>query len=478
MGTSVPSDRNRITGMSFVANLRSETIEAFANHETSLSAYLLSSHRVSPAALEEARVVRDANLPLFADNGTKPLIDQSIEAFRDDARVISTEIRDIRHELGHVPRGREIPTSLRRRANELANEVVAHATQVSEAVDTEQVLVTQLSMAPTDLIAQEDFATACLIALNLERETTGWPISRTDTRNRRSIRLWRRVAEDSRCRGIRVHAVLNAMDYNTARSAGRLAARAGVTHAAIGIAGITKDPSAVDFFTVDSGSFLLEKPAPRRYLRLAQLLRGIANGYREAGGNLRQFHCLGLGAPFLMPVPPAALDETATITTDATSPIHDAVRDRVLYDAEKAGDRASTLEIVKRILEGGEWPFLSPFTQAFRDEFGNDPEQAREWFRQSQEPDITREHLRIQSRLTDSLPLFCDAEPDVARAASKARIAHNHWVLDQLTRKLGEPGDRRKKALMAINEIIAQKNTVTTRGLVGALSVFTQTDGH
>ncbi|MDC0663549.1 hypothetical protein N6L25_13360 [Marinobacter sp. SS21] len=462
--------------MTFVANLRSETIEAFAAQEASLAAYLLSSHRVSPAALEQARLVRDANLPLFADNGTKPLIDQVIDKFQHDAKVISAQIREIRHELGHVPRGQEIPAILCQRANELAAEVVEHATQVSEAVDTEQLLAAQLSMAPTDLIAQEDFATACLIALNLERETTHWPIPRIDSRNRRSLRLWRRIAEDARCQGIRVYAVLSAMDYNTARSAGRLAARAGVTHAAIGMAGVASDSSAVDFFVVHTASFSLDKPAPRRYIRLAQLLRGITNGYAEAGGDLHRFHCLGLGAPFMMPVLAAALDDTTAITTDATSPIHDAVRDHVFYDPEHAGDRASTREIVVRIVNGGNWPFMSPFTQAFRDQFGHDPESARRWFASLDQPHITKAHLRTPSILTQALPLFCEAEPDTSRVASKTRIAHNHWFLNRLTRELGSTAERRDKALLAIHDLVASKKTITTRGLVGALSVFAETN--
>ncbi len=40
------------------------------------------------------------------------------------------------------------------------------------------------------------------------------------------------------------------------------------------------------------------------------------------------------------------MGETTLMTEDATSPIHDAVRDRVLYDPEKDGDRATTRQIV------------------------------------------------------------------------------------------------------------------------------------
>lgn len=58
-------------------------------------------------------------------------------------------------------------------------------------------------------------------------------------------------------------------------------------------------------------------------------------------------------------------------------PIHDATRHHVLYDAQRDGGRASILSIVHRILDGGDWPFLSPFMVAARDRFGHDPDAAR-----------------------------------------------------------------------------------------------------
>jgi hypothetical protein len=62
--------------MRFISNLRRDTIEAFALAGAESHGYLLSSHRITPAALEDAAVVRGLGLPLFADNGTKELIDE------------------------------------------------------------------------------------------------------------------------------------------------------------------------------------------------------------------------------------------------------------------------------------------------------------------------------------------------------------------------------------------------------------------
>lgn len=460
--------------MKFVANLRNETIDAFGDQGIQPAAYLLSSHRITPSTLEAAAVVRGLGLPLFADNGTKPSITDTINRFKDAAEEIRLSVKALRKEIGEIPRGKQVPPELRDKSSNLADEVIDHATEISEAIDSEALLKAQLSMNPTDLIAQEDFATACLIGLGLERETTGWSISRFDTRNRRSLRLWKRVAEDPRCNGIRVYAVLSAMDYNTARSAGRLAAASEANHLALGIAGITLDPSATDSFVMGRASLKLEKVAPRRYVRLAQIMRGLAEGYLEAGGNaIQNFHCLGLGAPFLLPIPPAAHRQHTHLTTDATSPIHDAVRDRVLYDPEKDGDRASTREIVQRIVNGGNWPFLSPFSQAFREQFGHRPEDAREAWEALGRPAITHQLLETDNDLTDALPLFAEADEDLRKIALRTHIAHNHWVLGRITEVFDTSTDgRREIALVAIVRAVTGASMITGLGLRAALQVL------
>jgi hypothetical protein len=458
--------------MRFVANLRNETIAAFAEQSIQPAGYLLSAHRISPAALASASKVRSLGLPLLADNGTKPLIDETIATFEERASKIRLEVRDIRKILGRIPRGNDVPDPLRKKASSLALDVVDHAVRVSEAVDAEALLQAQLSMQPTGLIAQEDFATACLMALNLEREITGWSISRFDDRNRRSLRLWRRVVKDPRCRSVDVFAVLSAIDYNTARSAGRLAAKAGTTHAAIGIAGITGDVSGVDFFVIGTRSVKIDKPVPRRYVRLAQIVRGFADGFHDGAGALASFHCLGLGAPALLPIPAAALDERTVITLDATSPIHDAARDQVLYDPEHEGDRASITEIVERIVNGGDWPFVSPFTTTFRGTFGHKPAKARAAWKEAGQPAITSDLLNVASPLTAAVPLFCNADAAIQPVVTNTRIAHNHWVIGQIAEAVADGRGRHKAAMAAFDRWLAKPESATTRGLKSALAII------
>src|SRR5262245_2545384 len=461
--------------MRFVANLRQETIDAFSAQEIQPAAYLLSSHRVNESTLRAAAIVRELNLSLFADNGTKPLIESTIELFDERANEVREAVKQLRKKLGRMPRGKDIPDKLRNHSSDLAGEVVKHATDVSDAINTEELVELQLSMRPTHLLAKEDFATASLMALDLERKITGWPISRFETRSRRSLKLWKRVADNPRCEGMTVYAVLSGMDYNTARSAARLAAAQGVPHAALGIAGITLDPSATDFFVLGRVSVALSTPAPRRFVRLAQILRGLADGYAGAQGSLKSFHCLGLGASAMLPLAAVALGETTAVTADATSPIHDAVRDRVLYDPAEQGDRASTVEITERIVNGGDWPFLSPFTKRFREEFGHDPGKARSSWEDQGRPPITIELLQAASDLTAALPLLCEAEPAIRTIASKTHIAHNHWVLGEICETFPDKAGRHELASAAIDAWLSRQTSIsTTRGLTAALRVLAE----
>ncbi|WP_299587863.1 hypothetical protein [uncultured Microbulbifer sp.] len=450
--------------MRFIANLRRQTLDAFASHLVSADGYLLSAHRITNPNLQLAVEVRNRGLPLFADNGTKQLIDSVIAKFSQSARAVTLEVKMLRRQLGHLPRGREVPLSLRKQADALAESVLTDCTERSESIDTNQLIQRQLSMNPTDLIAQEDFTSTCLVALDLEREITGWSVERIAARNRRSLRLWQKVAEHRLCQGLTTYAVLSAMDYNTARHAGQLAAEAGVSSAAMGLAGVCGDLNATDFYVSGRASFKLARPVPRRYVRLAQVLKGIAEGYRDRNATLQRFHCLGLGAPSLLPIAAAALPAETTVTADATSPIHAAAKDRVLYDPENFGDRASTKEIVERILNGGNWPFLSPFTKSFKQRFGHDPEGARRWWTTLGNPSISREILREPSDLTSSLPLFCEADQQVRPIARDTWIAHNHWVLGELTEGRSGP-QRREFAHRIIDHWLDGPLTTTSRGL-------------
>jgi hypothetical protein len=144
----------------------------------------------------------------------------------------------------------------------------------------------------------------------------------------------------------------------------------------------------------------------------------------------------------------------------------------VLYDPAKDGGRATTLSIVRRILGGGDWAFVSPFMISARERFGHDPAAARSWAAENEHGSIQREHLSAPSGLTRALPLFTSADPKVFRIVSRTWIAHNHWVLDDLANQLSHT-DRRAAALASVErQIDSASSLTTTRGLTAAREIL------
>ncbi len=456
--------------MWFVANLRERTIEAFGRHGIQPDAYLLSTHRITSAALAHAHALRDEGVPLIADNGSKALIDQVLDVFGQPADGIWDRVRDIRRAVGRTPRGQDVPDELRQGASALAHDVVDFATELSEQVDPEALLDAQLSMRPTSIIAQEDFAVACLLALNLERETTGWRIASFERRNIRSLGLWERVADNPRVKDLTVYAVLSGADYNTAHAAGRLAADAGVQDVAVGCAAFMLDRTAVDFYTLGTANFRLTQPSLRRYVRFTQVIAGIRDGFAARRRPLRSLHTLGLGAPVMFPVLAAAATAAVQLSTDATSPIHDAVRGGELYDPEAHGARVPMHRIVARVLKGQAWPFVCPFCQHFRDEHGHDPRTAIAIWEQTGQPDPDSVFLDNPD-LGAALPLFAGTDPD--GLARRTHVAHNHWVLGELGRTVPDEA-RWDWAMRQIAALLSGASLSTSRGLTASVEILEQ----
>jgi hypothetical protein len=178
----------------------------------------------------------------------------------------------------------------------------------------------------------------------------------------------------------------------------------------------------------------------------------------------------------MFPIAAAAFSDATQVTLDATSPIHDAARDRVLYDSEEDGKRTTTREIVEHILGGGEYAFASPFTREFRDTIGHRPDAARAAWNALGRPPVTELLLETPTDLTAALPLLADADPAQRRNVVRTRIAHNHWVLGQISGSLPDQPGRRALAFAAIDRLMAGPATVTTRGVAAARDVLTRTD--
>lgn len=449
--------------MKFFTNLRPQSITAFEAHDYEPKAWLLSTHRLNEQTLKHALDLRKRGVPLFSDNGTKQLIDKTMKKFRKKAGKISKEIAAIKEELGHHVKENDLPLDIKQKSAKLARKVIRKCVKLSEKLDWEELLEDQLSMKPTHLIAQEDFATACLIGLNLEREYTGLSKEELAKRNLRSLKLWDRVANDSRCKKIKVYAVLSGMDHETALDAGKLAARKGATHVAWGIASIMLDMNTVDFYRVGKSETALEKPVRRRFVRFAEIIRGLVEGYEVEGKRLEGFHGLGLGAPILFPILALEMDPDTEVTIDSTSPILNAVRLNTLFDPERDGDRVSFIKIVERILDGGEWSFLCPFCKKFRADFGYKPDAARKWWVDNGKPKITNKDLEAGKPLSKMVPLFTKHEKP--SMVDNCRISHNHWVIEHFLDQVPLGDGRISWAEKKIDEMISYETTSTEKSL-------------
>ncbi|MEA3275773.1 MAG: hypothetical protein U9Q81_10895, partial [Pseudomonadota bacterium] len=366
---------------------------------------------------------------------------------------------------------REVPPDLEREASTAAHAVCDRVDALLAAQPLEALIDTQLRMHPTHLIAKEDFATASLLALGLERDITGWPVAYFDRRNRKSLDLWESVRTDPRCRTIQVFATLGATDYNTARSAARLAAQRGVENVALGFAGLNKDPWTCKSYLAGHRR-ALPSSAPRRYVRITAILLGIRDGYREAGCPLKAFHALGMGARDQFPLLATIFDHTTALTADATSPVHDAVSDLVLYHAQDPGERVEAWEAAGLALRGDESAIRSPFCHHFIRQHGHDTAAARAWWESAGSPAVNRELVAPESPLAAHLPLFAVGRGGVTAEQEKTRIGHNHWVTDKAAEALDHP-ERRGLGRKMIEDLVEKRDHFSVReGLRASIEIL------
>lgn len=416
-------------GLRFVTNLRPQSIASFEGASFQPDAWLLSTHRLEPQTQRYAEDVRAAGIDLYADNGTKPLIDAVAALHKHDAAPISAEWAALRSaDPDAAP-----PAALRRRAVQLADAVCDEVDTHLKARPVTDVIDDQLRMDPTHVFAQEDFAIAVLTVLGLERDLLGWGAAQYSARNERTLRRWRRTAEDPRMRGRCVFAVLSAVDYTTAVSAGRVAARYGADSLAYGFAGPNSDTSWTDRVYLGRTPVPLPSKAPNRYARIPLILGGFVDGMAAGKQTLRHFHALGCGATPQFPALVAAMPAWTDVSTDATSPLKDAVTDRVAYHYDPAewADRITVLEGANAVITGDDWSCGCMFCAYIKDRFGWHPDRAiRAAAALDRDLDVT--DLDPAAPIGTALPVFATARGSAAGPMTRSRAGHNHWVIELL----------------------------------------------
>lgn len=462
----------------FFVNLKSETGDFFARTDYRPDAWLLSSHRSTAGLAGMARRFAAEGCRVMADNGTIEFIRLALARHESEAAQIAAEWKALCREMGaglRLPYASRVPAPIRARARALFEQLCADADAALAGLDPEALASLQLAMDPSHVIAREDWAVATALSLGLERELLGFGSQRYVQRNRVSLAHWRAARADPRMAGRKVFVTLAASDYTTARAAGREAARWGVRCVALGFASLNSDNSYTDS-TYLPRRRRLAQPAPRRYIRLAEIVCGLRDGFRREGQELGAFHALGLGARAMWPILVAGLDEGTEITVDATSPIKDALGPApVVYVPDDASGRMPVTHLAGHWLKTGELPFASPMLAFGLKTLPNRREQANAALAQLGLAMPTQELLHTSQPLGKALPLFANGPG--AGEGNDCLIHHNYWVSVEAAAAIPQD-DRRAWALAQLAAKARQTDgSITVRnGCRGTLDALGATD--
>ena len=460
--------------MRFLTNLKKPSLEFYEEIQYRPHSWLLSSHRATATNISRAHRVRRLGFDLMADNGTIAYIRDSEELFDDKADLIQDRVREFKRQLPNgrrVPYMTEVPADIRESMHHLAEQINNHVDTIFKTITPESQINIQLSMDPTQVIAKEDWSVSTALGLGLEREMLGWPVSRYLTRNRRSLEAWSEMMQRGETSGMDVYVTMAATDYTTAKAVGRQAGDWGVENVALGFAGLNKTPGYTDV-TFYRHRHRLNQPGPRRYVRLAEIVTGFRDGYRDSKTTLQNFHALGLGARAMWNILAAGLDWWTDISVDATSAIKDAEgRAPVVYHPDLPAIRVSVASLADIFVTTGELPFESPVLLMALEALPCDRKKALEMKISLGLEKISHDDLRTGQSLAGFLPVF--ANGGGTSQAGNFLAHHNYWASDLYASKVPTRG-RKKWAIKQLEQIVAnRKASITVRnGCKAALEIL------
>jgi hypothetical protein len=287
----------------------------------------------------------------------------------------------------------------------------------------------------------EDITVATMTGLGLEPEYTLLPESFYRSVFERAVEL---AVDTQRGRyepvDAQVFACLHALDYDTARLAGKVAGEAGVAGIATGLFGVMKDRNYVDYRVADGELLPLPRAVPRPYPRVVEIAAGLHLGYAEAQGRRPPFHALGVGSPILLPLLALFGDAETYTSTDSTAPIVDGwIAPTIsLYVDEPAPFKYKAHRIAEYWLaEGDGWRCECPYCRGFNRSHPPSVDEARRWWKSEGQPRLDSGSMQRTSPLSPLLPMLSNPpDPNVRRQAGMARVGHNHWVLKRIEQGL------------------------------------------
>ncbi len=425
------------TGFHFVANLKPYTLRRGRGNDR-FDAYLLSIDYARQLGDLAREVVTDGGV-LCADNGNVDIIRALLKRHGTAAAPMDQARRVEERRLGRSARLGDLSSGLRDELRALIEKVRQESAVSIDSSHIEQVVAAQEAMTPRYVVGMEDFTVATMVGLGIEPEHVGFEPVFYEGLAQRAVTF----AADTRagrygaCRA-EVLAGVHAADYDTARVAGRIAGQAGVAGLATGLVGALQDKSYVDF-RIEGGAVVeLGRPVPRPYLRIAEIVAGLHEGFVETAGRRPLFHALGAGSPILIPLLAALGDGTTYSATDSTAPIMDGWSGPTisLYVDEPAPLKYKTYRLAEAWLaQGTAWECPCPYCRAFDRAVPARPDEALRWWRNAGSPRLTADSVGRSSPLSAFLPLLCNPDDAGVRlGAGMARVGHNHWVLQRLER--------------------------------------------
>lgn len=424
----------------FVPNLKQYTYYRGRGNRR-FGAYLLSTDYAGSRRGLASKVTRSGRL-LVADNGNVDLIRGLIDTHKAEAADLTKRREQEENTQGvRYVRPGKLSLGLTDDCRKFARRMVVASEAAFDDAHVRQIVTAQHGLDASLAIGMEDFAVVCMTALSIEPEYAMLDDGFYEERAQRAVKFALDTAKG--VYGPRPKAVfagMHAIDYDSARIAGRVAGEANVAGIATGLVGALRDKNYVDFRVEGGVVHEFVKAVPRPYVRTIEIVSGLIDGFRERAGKQPPFHALGAGSPILMPLLGLLGAPSYYFGTDSTAPIVDAWTSPTtcLYADSPAPLKLPAYRIAEVWLQGGPgWTCHCPYCRKFSKKHPPDITSARNWWKAQGSPKLTKNSLYKGQPLSKWLPLLANStNEDLQREAAMARVGHNHWVLMRLERQV------------------------------------------
>jgi hypothetical protein len=422
----------------FAVNLRADTLEPDFRRKLRPWGYLAPPAEMTPRLNEAARGLRRSGRGLVVDNGLFDDISRIGKALAEDTKSLTAELKRLGRDVSRAT----LPAVVRAIVDTLAARVVT-----ASAAVTGLPLTDQLALAPNAVVGAEDVVGAAWLRVGLDAPLLDGARRDLARRNRAVAKAAARIAADvgRRAPGVRYHGVASALDYDSARDAGRAFAAAGLRAAAMGFGAYMRDGQYAREMRIGGRRVALPRLVPMRYLRCALAARGFWDGWRDAKEEApAAFHFLGLGAPIMMGIVALAAARTRILTFDATSPIQDAV-EGTLYWAAPTYLKVRTRRAARHLATGrwDRWRCPCPFCRDFVRRHPFDYRAGHDWAAAHPgDTEASAGDLKPGGALYAAYPLLSEpaAKDPLRNPVTQARSGHNHWMLQRILADLRRHG--------------------------------------